>query len=273
MSSTPNVPSVSVIVPIFNEAFLIADFLRRLRRIDPSLQVIVVDAASSDESVALAMPLADTVILAPRARASQMNAGAAIASGEVLWFLHADSSPPADAVEEIRGVLSDPRNAGGCFSLRYPRPEWIYRLSDSVGNIGVKIFGFALGDHGIFCRRSAFTAAGCYPVVPILEDAELYRALGRAGHMVQLPDEIVSDPRAFEKNGRYRTTVCYFVILVLYVLGVPIRSLNKIYRRFLRSRSQPEPSRNGDLESPSSEIDPALVSGRTAPSLPRQAGA
>jgi hypothetical protein len=120
-------------------------------------------------------------------------------------------------------------------------------VSDSLGNIGVRIFGFALGDHGIFCRRSAFLAAGRYPLEPILEDAELYRGLARVGRMVQLRDKIVTDPRTFERSGRYRTTALYFLILALYVSGVPIRGLNRIYRRFHRIERRDYASRSGAL--------------------------
>jgi rSAM/selenodomain-associated transferase 2 len=247
MSSNPNPRSVSVIVPVLNEAALIGAFLRRVRNLDRELEIIVVDGASVDESVSIARPLADRVIVAPRGRASQMNAGAALARGEILWFLHADSTTPANAAEKIRTALADPQNAGGCFSLRYPRREWIYRVSDSLGNIGVRIFGFALGDHGIFCRRSAFLAVGHYPIEPILEDAELYRRLGRVGLMVQLSDKIMTDPRTFERSGRYRTTALYFLILALYVLGVPIRRLNKIFRRFHRLEARGYASKSGAL--------------------------
>jgi rSAM/selenodomain-associated transferase 2 len=242
---------LSVIIPVLNEAPLISEFLRRTKRLGDSIELIVVDGGSTDGTPMLATPLADQVILASRGRASQMNAGAAIARGEVLWFLHADSSPPANSGDAIRNALSDPRNAGGCFSLRYPRREWIYRVSDSLGNIGVRAFGFALGDHGIFCRRCAFLATGAYSVVPILEDAELYRALARGGRMVQVRDEIVSDPRAFERGGRYRTTAWYFVILALYVLGVPIRRLYRIYRRFHRIDARPATSRSVCLQTAS----------------------
>lgn len=231
-------PVVSIIVPVLNEVPLIGEFLRRTKRLGDSIELIVVDGGSTDGTVAIALPLADRVIAAPRGRAPQMNAGAALAHGEILWFLHADLTAPANAVDEIRAALSDSQNVGGGFSLRFPRREWIYRVGDSLGNLGVRIFGFALGDHGIFCRRSAFVAAGGYPDVPILEDAELWCRLARTGRMIQLPDEMVSDPRSFERGGRYRTTAVYFVILVLYVLGVPIRVLNKIYRRFLRSSAR-----------------------------------
>jgi hypothetical protein len=172
------------------------------------------------------------VILARRGRASQMNAGAQIARGEVLWFLHADLDVPLGSLADIQTALANPRMAGGCFRLRFPRREWIYRVSDSLGNVAVNFFGFALGDHGIFCRRTAFRQVGGYPEVPILEDAEIYRRLRGEGRMVQLRKEIVSDPRAFEAHGRYRTTAVYFSILALYVIGIPIRVLNRIYLRF-----------------------------------------
>jgi rSAM/selenodomain-associated transferase 2 len=245
MLPNTNLRSVSVIVPVLNEGALLGAFLQRMRRLECDLEIIVVDGGSSDESVSIACSLADQVITAPRGRASQMNAGAAIARGEILWFVHADSIPPANAVDQILTVLSDWSNAGGCFSLRYPRREWIYRVSDRIGNIGVRVFGFALGDHGIFCRRSAFVAAGFYPIEPILEDAELYRGLSQVGQMFQVRDEIVTDPRAFERSGRHRTTAVYFLILALYVCGVPIRALNKIYRCF--HGTAPDPTRGVGL--------------------------
>jgi rSAM/selenodomain-associated transferase 2 len=225
-------PFLSIIVPVLNEAELIAGFLRQLRELGPNLEIIVIDGGSSDGTRSLAEPDADRVVLARRGRSSQMNAGAEIARGEVLWFLHADLDVPPSAVAIIERALTDPQIAGGCFRLLFPRREWIYRVSDSLGNAGVDLFGFALGDHGIFCRRAAFRHAGGYSDVPILEDAEIYRHLGRKGRMVQLRQKIISNPRAFEAHGRYRTTAVYFSILALYVLGVPIRVLNRIYRRF-----------------------------------------
>ncbi|PYI92933.1 MAG: glycosyl transferase [Verrucomicrobia bacterium] len=228
-------PFVSIIIPVLNEAELIEAFLRKLRCLGANLEIIVVDGGSSDGTWSLAEPLADRLIAARRGRASQMNAGAEIARGEVLWFLHADLKAPRNSIAQITAALADANVVGGCFRLRYPRPESIYRVSDTLGNLGVKLFGFALGDHGIFCRRSAFLRAYGYPLVPILEDAELYRRISRFGSMVQVREAIVSDPRTFERCGRYRTTAVYFLILLLYVFGVPITWLNGIYRRFHKS--------------------------------------
>lgn len=236
----PRIPPISIIVPVFDEAALIGPFLAHLRVRAPRAEVIVVDGASQDGTRSIAAPLADVLVSAPRGRASQMNAGATVATGDILWFLHADSTLPDDAVGDIRSALNDPEMAGGCFRLRLPSRKMIYRISDSVGNLGVQVFGFALGDHGIFCRRTAFEQSGGYPDVPILEDAEIYRRLRRKGRMRQLYSEIISSPRSYQQWGPYRTTAVYFCILVLYVLGVPIRFLLPIYQ-LLQGRMKPFP--------------------------------
>ncbi len=223
--------ALSIIVPVLNEAALISSFLRHLRAEAPAAEIIVVDGGSEDGTVGLSEREADRVISATGGRAGQMNAGAAVGRGEILWFLHADSELPPRAIESIGRMLADPRLAGGCFRLRFPRREWIYRVSDSLGNVGVDVFGFALGDHGIFCRRASFEAVGGFPQVPILEDAELYRRLRGVGKMRQLRDAIVSSPRRYETLGPYRTTAFYALILVLYVGGVRIEALHRLYRR------------------------------------------
>jgi rSAM/selenodomain-associated transferase 2 len=239
----PPVPIISIIVPVLNEAALVGPFLAHLRTLAPRAQVIVVDGGSQDGTRSIAEPLADLLLDAPRGRATQMNAGAAVAKGNVLWFLHADSTLPPDAIRDIWSALDDPGMAGGCFRLRLPSRKMIYRVSDSVGNLGVQVFGFALGDHGIFCRRTAFEQAGGYRDVPILEDAEIYRSLGRIGRMRQLRAAIASSPRSYQQWGPYHTTAIYFCILVLYVLGVPIRVLHLIHKQLgvRKKRLSPSP--------------------------------
>ena len=236
-----NRPFVSIVVPVLNESTLIRGFLQQLRASIPSAEVIVVDGGSVDGTSELSTDLADRVLLAPRGRGKQMNAGAAVARGEVLWFLHADAIIPKNALEEIAGILQQHSNVGGCFRLRLPGREWIYRVSDSLGNIGVQVFRFALGDHGIFCRRQAFLEAGEFPEIPLMEDAECYRALRRRGRMVQLRSVIVGSPRRYEQLGAYRTTIYYTFILGLYVAGARISTLTSVYHRLTSGKDAANP--------------------------------
>lgn len=226
-------PSVSIVIPVRNEAALVREFLLHVRERAPGAELIVVDGASSDGSADLARGPADRVLLSAPGRARQMNAGAAAASGKALWFLHADSRLPEAPLDAIRAALRDPALVGGCFRLKIPRPEWIYRVSDTLGNLGVDVFRIALGDHGIFCRREAFHAAGGYPELPLMEDAEFYRLLQRHGRVRQLSPSIQTSPRRYEQHGPYRTTFVYALILGLYAARVPPASLARIYRKLV----------------------------------------
>jgi rSAM/selenodomain-associated transferase 2 len=222
--------SVSVVVPVRNEAAIIDDFLRHLQERSPGAELLVVDGRSSDGTAEQAARHARVLISDP-GRARQMNTGAAAARGEVLWFLHADSRLPGAPLSLIRGALADPQVAGGCFRLEIPDRRLVYRLNDRVGNAGVDWLGIAGGDHGIFVRRSVFERVGGYPDVPILEDMEFYRRCRRWGRMRQLRAAIRTSPRRWERNGPWRTTAIYAGILALYGLGVPIGRLDRLYRR------------------------------------------
>ncbi len=224
--------SLSIIVPVWREARIIRPFLHHLRARAPGAEIIVVDGGSDDGTAALAEGWADKILSVPRGRAQQMNLGAAASSADVFWFLHADSRVAANAAALIAEALQDPRVVGGCFRLRFPRRGWIYRVSDS--------FRFAFGDHGFFCRRDAFKRVGGYPELPLMEDAEFYRALRCIGRMRQLPCEIETSPRRYEKHGPYRTTAVYIFLLALYVTGAPISFLTEIHNRFVARRRNPK---------------------------------
>src|SRR5205814_2155864 len=111
----------------------------------------------------------------------------------------------------------------------------------SLGNIGVDVFGFALGDHGIFCRRDIFLKTGGFPDIPLMEDAEFYRSLGRHGRMRQLRPAIIGNQRRYEELGPYRTTFYYALILGLYLIGAKMRTLVAVYRRLSKSGNDPLP--------------------------------
>lgn len=218
-----------MIVPVLNEAGEVGAFLAHLRERLPGAELIVVDGGSRDGTVQLAAPHADRLLSSERGRARQMNAGAQAAAGEVLWFLHADSRLPPGAGDAVLDAIAGGA-AGGCFRIRIPEAAPIYRVSDRLGNAAVDLFRLALGDHGIFCTRAAFVGVGGYPEVPLMEDAELYRALRKRGRMRQLPQMIETSPRRYQRFGPYRTTAIYLLILILYMVRVPIPVLARLYR-------------------------------------------
>jgi len=224
--------AVSIIVPTLNEAAGIEGFLRHLAERCPGWEIVVADGGSEDGTAPLAAPLA-RVIIAPRGRARQMNAGAAVAGGEAFWFLHANSRLPPEAPAALTAALEVPEVAGGCFRLRLPRRGLAYRIADDLGNLGVDVFGFALGDHGIFARRSAFEAAGRFSDLPLMEDAEFYRALRKQGRAPQLRPRIETSPRRWEARGPGRTTGVYLLLLAGYCLGVSPPRLAGWHRRLL----------------------------------------
>jgi rSAM/selenodomain-associated transferase 2 len=241
---------LSVIVPVLNEADLIDAFIRHLRMRLPDAEIIVVDGGSTDETREKLQDLRDPfslkILRSESGRAVQMNAGAELATGDTLLFLHADSRLPAASDQLITEALRDPRLCGGCFRLRFPRPEAVYRISDSLGNLAVDLFQIALGDHGIFCRSEVFSIAGGYPQVPVMEDAEFYRQLKHFGRLRQLPAAIETSPRRYEELGRYRTTAFYILILALYLTRARPRFLVRCYERL----KTPDGSRTVEAQVP-----------------------
>lgn len=228
---------LSVIVPVLNEEGVLRRFLQQLRERAPGVELIVVDGGSTDNSFTIAQELSDKAAESPRGRAAQMNAGAKLATGDVLWFLHADSAISISAAQHIEAVMRNPQLVGGCFRLHIDSPRWIYRIRDAIGNLLVDLTSIALGDRGFFCRRETFFEVGGFPEIAILEDAEFYRKIKRLGLVVQLNETIGTSPRRYEKLGPATTMLFYALIMLLYVARVPMNVLERMVRAYMRRRS------------------------------------
>jgi rSAM/selenodomain-associated transferase 2 len=221
---------VSIIVPVYNEAPLIRRFLAHLRERAPGAEVIVADGGSTDCTADLAKGFCDHLVENERSRAMQMNAGARAAQGDVFWFLHADVEVPQGCLDEIAGIMSDPNVSGGYFRICLPG-GMVYRLTDGFAHYAGIALRMRCGDHGIFCRRSAFVDAGGFPDVPLMEDVEFFRRLLRSGRVMYSHKRIVVSPRRYEAVGRMRLTFAYGSIATLYLFGVSLSTLARIYRR------------------------------------------
>lgn len=223
---------VSIIIPVFNEAPLIRPFLSNLRERTRGAEIIVVDGASTDGSDQLSEGFCDQVIrTGERSRARQMNVGAAAAGGDVFWFLHADAEVPLESLNEISRIMRDPEVCGGFFRIRLPTAPAVYRLTDSFAHYAGLLFRMRCGDHGMFCRRTAFVNAGGFPDVVLMEDVEFFRRLRRFGRVVHSNKRIAASPRRYETVGPARLTFAYGSIATLYLFGVSLSTLARIYRR------------------------------------------
>jgi rSAM/selenodomain-associated transferase 2 len=221
---------ISIIVPVLNEAANIEQFLRSLRDRTAGAEIIVVDGGSRDRTFELAQNHCDQCLRFSPGRALQMNTGAAAASGDILWFLHADTEVPGDCIQQIADALRDPEVVGGFFRIRIPSNRFVYRLTDSFAHYAGLLLRMRFGDHGFFCRRAVFREIGGFPELPLMEDAEFFRKLRRRGRIAIISSRLISSPRRYEEIGPWRLTITYGVIALLYFLGVPISILARIYR-------------------------------------------
>jgi rSAM/selenodomain-associated transferase 2 len=224
---------LSIIVPCLNEADSIAATLIALAPLRArGAEVIVVDGGSQDATVARASPHADAVISSPRGRASQMNAGAVRARGEILLFLHADTLLPESADALIVDGLNRSRRGWGRFDVAISGRNPLLRVVAALMNLRSRLTGIATGDQAIFVTRSLFTAAGAYPEIPLMEDVALSRQLKRFAPPLCLRHRLTTSGRRWEKHGVLRTILLMWRLRLAYWLGADPRKLAVRYDRY-----------------------------------------
>jgi rSAM/selenodomain-associated transferase 2 len=218
---------ISIIVPVLNEAAVIAETLRAVGSVH---EVIVVDGGSADGTVEAARPFATRVLTAPRGRARQMNIGAAAATGDVLLFLHADTRLPERFAPAVAEALKDPRVAWGRFDLRLSGRRRLFRVIERLINLRARLTRIATGDQALFVRRAVFEAAGGFPDEPLMEDIALARRLKHLGKMASIAEPVVTDSRRWERAGLWKTVALMWLLRLLYFAGASPRRLHAWYR-------------------------------------------
>ena len=222
---------LAVVVPILNEERAIAATLRAIRHGAPEAEVIVVDGGSDDGSVAIARPLADRVIVGPRGRARQMNAGAHAAMPcDALVFVHADTLVAPNFARQIERALRNTMVAGGRFDIELDDPSWAYRIVERFISTRSRVMRSATGDQAIFARWEIFARLGGFQEIDLCEDVDFARRLRRAGRIACLRATVVSSARRWREHGLVRTILRMWVIKSLFLLGVSPRWLNRHYR-------------------------------------------
>jgi rSAM/selenodomain-associated transferase 2 len=219
---------LSIIVPALDEATGIASTLEALAPLrTEGHEVLVVDGGSTDRTIAIAGPLADRVIRAPRGRARQMNAGAAIAAGDALLFLHADTRLPPQAAHLVLAALT--RQTWGRFDVRIEgRSRWLAVVAFCM-NWRSRLTGIATGDQAMFMQRDVFARAGGFADIPLMEDVALSARLKEFSPPACIAACAVTSGRRWERRGVLRTVFLMWRLRLAYFLGARPEDLARRY--------------------------------------------
>lgn len=213
-------PLLSIVMPCLNEEGAIAaalEALAPLRR--RGTEVIVVDGGSADATMSRAAGRADHVIASARGRAAQMNAGAALARGDVVLFLHADTTLPTDADALIREGIATSGRAWGRFDVSIRGAHPLFSVVAAAMNVRSRLTGIATGDQGIFVVRELLERVGGYPPIALMEDVALSALLRRHGRALCIRQRASTSGRRWEKHGVLRTVLLMWRLRLAYALG------------------------------------------------------
>jgi rSAM/selenodomain-associated transferase 2 len=228
----PGDPTISIVIPVLNELVLINEAIERIRSLPlgEAVEIIVVDGSDVAETVSAIRDEDVARLSCERGRGTQMNKGAAVAHGEVLLFLHADTQLPPDGLRSIVSLMDDAHFSAGAFDLEISARGMAYRIIEKVASLRSRLTGIPYGDQAIFVRRDYFTSLGGYKKLPIMEDVDLMRRIKRdGGRVCFVPGKARTSARRWEKEGVIRCTCRNWTIMLLYLLGVPPERLARWY--------------------------------------------
>lgn len=221
---------VSVIIPTLNEETHIRETLASIDN-NSGIETIVVDGGSTDGTPQILAEAGVRTLHGPRGRARQMNAGAAIAIGDILLFLHADSRLPSGFQQHIHSTLSRNGVHTGAFGLHIDGPGTSLRIIERCANVRARWLGLPYGDQGLFLNAETFHEIGGFPDIPFMEDVAMAKRLRRAGRIALAPSSITTSARRWRQLGPWRTTCINQLCVAGYALGISPETLRRFYHR------------------------------------------
>ncbi len=226
------IPTVSVILPALHESAGINDMIARVRAQTngEQIEIIVVDGDPRGSTINAINDPVVIKITSERGRACQMNRGAALARGNILLFLHADTLLPSNAFSLIRGAMSSRAYIAGAFDLGFATKRTIFRVTEKYVHFRTRLTRVPFGDQAIFIRREYFESIGRFKEVPIMEDVELMKRIRkRGGKIIIMPEKVLTSTRRYEREGVVYCTLRNWTIQICHALGVPPERLAKWY--------------------------------------------
>jgi len=221
---------ISIIIPIYNEEKTIEKLLESLEPLKERCEILFVNGGSTDRTVELIgdeYPVYDT----GKGRAKQMNYGAKVSTGDVLFFLHCDSEVPATALEEIEEVMKEHR--AGCFGIAFHSRHFFMFTCRVISNHRIKDRKVMFGDQGIFVERNLFFEIGMFPDIPIMEDYQFSLSLKERGIKLGMAKHrIYTSARRFEGNTIQKLRIMWKMnrLRAMYRDGVAIEKIALLYQ-------------------------------------------
>lgn len=223
-------PAISVIIPALNEESYLADTLASVKG-RHNVELIVVDGASQDGTAALASRWGATVVRTAPNRATQMNAGAAHSTGELLLFLHADTRLPAGFGKLIRDTLDDPAIAVGAFQFKTDHTGRTLRFFERVAAVRGRFLRMPYGDQAFFMRRETFHQLGGFEEISIMEDFEFIRRARKLGRIEIVSAPATTSARRWKRLGPWRTWLRNQWAIAAYYAGISPERIARAYRK------------------------------------------
>jgi rSAM/selenodomain-associated transferase 2 len=225
-------PILSIIVPAFHEGDRINGLIQHVKHLDSdgNVEIIIVDGTQEKDTLTAIRSDHVIKISSEQGRAKQMNAGASIARGEILIFLHADTKLPIHALRRIGSFIEQTEYVGGAFDLGIKSDKFIFKIVSTLASLRSRLSRIPFGDQAIFIRREYFNQIGGYKEIPLMEDVELMRRIKKSGDKIWIfYDRVMTSPRRWEKEGGMYCTLRNWTLQALYFLGMSPDRLAKFY--------------------------------------------
>ncbi len=230
----PHKHKISIIVPVLNEQEQINSCLDKIngQNYDGDFETIIVDGDSDGRTINAVRDNRVIRLTSPKGRGRQMNAGAAAARGDILIFLHADTTLPDNALGKISRALQNTDYVGGAFDLKIDSDKLFLRYISVRASLRSRFNRVPYGDQAIFLRKKYFDQIGGFKEIPLMEDVDLMRRIKRDGKkIIILPDKVTTSARRWESDGALYTTMRNQILVGLFYLGVSPHKLAKYYWR------------------------------------------